>query len=86
MKSIELSPIDSRESFYGKAKLIIKGDLRHLQSYNTIVAEYNYKTGKMNVKGWYSATTARHINAFLDFYGFAICNKKELSNYKLLVG
>jgi len=35
----------------------------------------------MSVCGWYSATTAKHINAFLEFYGFNSCTKKELKEY-----
>ena len=52
-----------------------------LISYTTKVASYNHDTNKMNVYGWYSMTTARHINAFLEFYGFDKCTKKELINY-----
>lgn len=52
-----------------------------LISYTTRVASYNHKTNEMSVYGYFSATTARHINAFLEFYGFDRCNKKELENY-----
>ena len=53
-----------------------------LISYTTRVASYNHKTKEMSVYGWFSATTARHINAFLEFYGFESCDKKTMSNYK----
>jgi len=36
----------------------------------------------MTVKGYFSATTARHINAFLKHFGFETCNKKQLENYE----
>jgi len=52
-----------------------------LISYGTRVASYNHKTNEMSVYGWFSNTTAKHINTFLDFYGFNTCNKKELENY-----
>lgn len=52
-----------------------------LISYTTRVASYNHLTNKMSVYGWHSKTTASHINAFLEFYGFDRCNKKELENY-----
>lgn len=53
-----------------------------LISYTTRVAHYNHLTNEMSVYGWFSATTAKHINSFLEFYGFDTCTKKELENYK----
>ena len=53
-----------------------------LISYETRVASYNHNTKEMSVYGWFSNTTAKHINDFLEFYGFEECNKKELENYK----
>lgn len=52
-----------------------------LISYTARVASYNHNTNEMSVYGWYSATTARHINAFLEFYGFEKCNKQQMLNY-----
>ena len=52
-----------------------------LISYTTRVASYNHKTNEMSVYGWFSATTAKHINSFLNYYGFDTCSKKELENY-----
>lgn len=71
----------SQKSFYGKAKVISDGNTAKLQSYNTIVAEYDYGTKKMKVNGWYSNTTGRHINAFLYKHGFDRATKKELENW-----
>ena len=53
-----------------------------LISYTTRVASYNHNTNEMSVYGWYSATTATHINDFLEFYGFERCTKKQLQDYK----
>ena len=53
-----------------------------LVSYETRVASYNHKTNEMSVYGWFSQTTAKHINAFLEFYGFEKCTKQQLLNYK----
>ena len=53
-----------------------------LVSYETRVASYNHNTKEISVYGWFSATTANHINSFLEFYGFDKCTKKELENYK----
>jgi len=80
-KVFDLQPINNRKSFYGKCKVIDNGKTAKLQSYTTIVAEYDHETKKMTVNGYYSKTTATHINAFLNFYGFATCSKKELENY-----
>ena len=49
-----------------------------LKSYNADVAEFNHTENKMNIKGWFSNTTAKHINAFLEFYGFDKCTKKDI--------
>lgn len=80
MKTFELQP-NNRKSFYKKAIVKIENNISYLYSYNTLVAEYNHTTNKIKVNGWYSSTTARHINAFLNFYGFDSCSKQELINY-----
>lgn len=86
MKTFYLSPINGRKSFNHKCEVIVTTEnnetISKLKSYDTIVAEYNHNTNVMRVNGWYSTTTARHINAFLDYYGFNTCTKKELINYK----
>ena len=54
-------------------------------SYSTIVAVITdgiaTEDGKPTVKvnGWYSATTARHINEFLQQHGFDAMTKKEMN-------
>ena len=78
----ELQPTNGQKSFYQKALVITTDNVSRLKSYNTIVAEYNHETKKIQVFGWYSKTTAFHINAFLNLYGFDSCNKKQLQNYK----
>lgn len=68
------------EIFYKKAILISsdKKDIK-LKSYKTIVAEYNNRTKKLKVNGWYSSTTARHINSFIAYLGGSIkLSKKEM--------
>ena len=72
MKVYELKPNDNRKSFYGKAKIIYSDDPVeiYLQSYDTKVCKYVVSTGEF-VRLWdgYSATTMRHINAFLNYMG-----------------
>jgi hypothetical protein len=77
-----LEPVlDSRKSFYGKAKVIIEDGVVKLQSYNTIVAEIDGAGAR--VQGTYSATTLRHIKDFLYQHGFEVGTKKEIeARYK----
>lgn len=67
---------DSRASFYKKAIVLEYNGALYLQSYNTIVAKI--ENGRAIVNGWYSATTARHINEFLYQNGFDKMSKKEM--------
>lgn len=53
-----------------------------LISYGKRVARYNHNTNEMSVYGWFSNTTARHINDFLEFYGFNRVTKEEMMDYK----
>ena len=78
LKIFDLSPVNSRKSFYWKCHVIDDWKVAKLQSYETIVAEYEHKTNIMTIHGRYSMTTASHINSFLDFYGFDTMNKREM--------
>ena len=75
---VSLEPVDGRKSFYGKAKAIRRGDITQLQSYDTIVAEYDHNSREMNIDDWYSATTQRHINSFLNLFGYPTMSKSEI--------
>ena len=71
MKTFELKPVDGRKSFYGKAVAIEhdNGDIE-LRSYNTIVCRI--RNGKFErLWRYYSATTMRHINSFINTYGIS---------------
>ena len=83
MKIFELSPTDSRQSFYGKAQVIEKNGVKYLQSYNTIVCKIG-RNGKF-YRFWddYSATTIRHVNSFLDLYGIDGGGKSWWMNQKV---
>ena len=76
---MELCPYyDSRQSFYGKAKVIeIENDV-FLMSYDMIVAFFNRDTKVAKVIGTYSATTLRHIKEFLKQSGFKAETKKQI--------
>lgn len=69
MAHIELKPTDNRKSFYGKAYIVREGDNIELVSYSTTVARINGKGQFERLWGGYSATTMRHVNAFLDTFG-----------------
>ena len=81
-KEFELKPYGRQKSYYGKAMIKEEDGISKLISYTTKVAEYSYLTDIMTVYGWFSSTTAKHINSFLNFHGFKTCNKQELENYK----
>ena len=70
------SVYSSQKDFYGKANVIVEGGQTKLKSYSTIVA---VKEGnKVKVNGYYSKTTAIHINEFLLQNGGKKLNKKEM--------
>lgn len=75
MRKIELQPSDSHKSFYGKAVVVEDDNKAILYSYGTPVAEI---VDGIIRKLWncYSATTMRHVNAFIDFYGIEGGGKK----------
>lgn len=78
MRIFELFPkYDTRKSFYGKARIVEheNGD-KDLISYTTTVA--SIKNNILYVYGWFSNTTARHINEFLKQNGFNPMTKKEM--------
>jgi N-acetylglutamate synthase-like GNAT family acetyltransferase len=82
IKHFYLKPLNQK-SFDYKALVIQNGNISKLQSYDTIVAEYNHETNKMKINGYYSLTTMKHINAFLDYYGFDTVNKRQLQKFYL---
>lgn len=70
------SVYSSQKDFYGKANVIVEGGQTKLKSYSTIVAVKENNTIK--VRGYYSKTTAIHINEFLLQNGGKKLNKKEM--------
>ena len=80
MRTFELIPVDSRKSFYGKAKVFeyeYDNTIRYdLMSYNITVC--SYVNGEF-IKLWngYSATTARHIDSFRRVFNLSRMSKKE---------
>ena len=67
----------AQKSFYGKAKVVMDGGKAYLQSYNTFVC-YMDENGQFHrLWSWWSATTARHVNAFRSAYGLQMISKKE---------
>lgn len=86
MKEFQLQPTNGRKSFGGKAIVREAFEVSTLFSYGTEVAQYNHQTNEMKVDAYHSTTTGTHINAFLEFYGFDKCTKKELeTRYNLKV-
>lgn len=74
---MELKSIySSQKSFGKKANVITEGRQTKLKSYSTIVAVKQGSTIKVN--GYYSKTTAIHINEFLKQNGAKSLTKKEM--------
>lgn len=86
MKTFKLTPIDGRKTLNNHHVNQYTNDggetYSDLISYTTRVASYNHKDNTMSVYICPTKSTARHINAFLDFYGFDTCTINELRNYK----
>ena len=77
----ELSAVyDSRASFYGKAKVITGNGVTELQSYNTRVARL--EDGELNILPgagyWWTATTGRHLNDFIQQHGGKKMTKAQI--------
>lgn len=84
MQTFKLMPTDGRKSLDNchVNKYTVDGEeWSDLISYTTRVAAYNHTTNQMSVYSCQSQTTARHINHFLEFYGFEKKKLKELQNY-----
>ena len=69
---------NTQKSFYKKAEVLKYNNALYLKSYSTIVAKID--NGEVVVNGWYSQTTARHINEFLQQNGFEKMSKKEMES------
>lgn len=67
----------TQKSFYGKARLIECKDGLYLQSYETIVAMIDNNGQFHRLWPGYSATTAKHIDAFRRENGLPGLSKKE---------
>ena len=74
MNNFYLSPCTSQKSFYGKAIVKPVNDASFvLQSYDTNVCKLFWIDGDaffVKLWGGYSATSMKHINSFLSFFGF----------------
>ena len=75
MKNLE-TIYDSRDSFYGKAKVELDENQIILYSYGTLVAFIENSIAY--ITGDYSQTTLRHIKEFLLQNGFVAINKKQM--------
>lgn len=53
-----------------------------LQSYATVVSFINKKTNKVYIRDYYSVTTTRHINAFLQKFNLPKIMSKDYSKFK----
>jgi hypothetical protein len=82
MKNLEAG-FSNQKSFYGKAKTkIMDGEIK-LLSYGTHVASVisSEKGLKLELRGYYSRTTAKHIREFAMQHGFNCPTKEQMINY-----
>lgn len=73
--------LEALKGTYNKALLYKNGNNIILLSYKTVVAEYNEKSQKFKIYGWYSKTTQGHINLFLNKFGFNSMDKHEMQDF-----
>lgn len=78
-----LQPIyNTQKSFYNKAQVEHTPDNHKiLYSYNTRVCELNADNQIIEI-GYYSRTTARHINDFIMQNGHNKMSKREIENFQ----
>lgn len=70
VSEVALEQFCDRKSFYHKCRILYTSEgQRYLQSYNTIVCYVDENRKFHRVYPGYSATTMRHINAFLKATG-----------------
>lgn len=74
---MKLKSIYSSQKQFPQTEIIVSGEVVKLKSYNTIVAVKENNT--IQVNGYYSQTTARHVNEFLQQNGIAPLSKKDMT-------
>lgn len=81
MDIYDLTPqYSSQKSFGGKAKVIVDDDgTKILVSYNTKVAKIT-PSGELKVMGYFTPTTAKHINEFAQQNGFPKMTKAQMDS------
>ena len=68
------------KSFYGKAIVTITPQKKVLSSYNTEVCVLDNNNNIVDI-GYYSLTTSRHINEFIQQHGHNKMTKKDILNF-----
>ena len=77
----EMHPIyEDTAEYYGKAKIVVEGDMRFLYSYSDLTASYNWKTDEFKIlfKGQMPVTTVRHLREFANQYGYILNDNNQL--------
>ena len=79
-----------QKSFYGKAIIVVTRDkyesTERLISYETQVACHDYNNSRVEIFGWYSITTSKHIKSFLNtVYGEGNCDLWDIIHYAIKV-
>lgn len=71
LKKYELPCYDRCKSFYNKAEVLEQFGYNHLKSYETIVCILSEDGYFIKLWDDYSVTTMRHINSFLEHFGYS---------------
>lgn len=71
IKIYELPCLDTKKSFYGKAKVIESENVIQLYSYDTLVAQITDGVYEDVYYEHHSMTTNRHIKSFKQFFNVA---------------
>lgn len=74
----------AQKSFYGKAKVVMDSGKAYLQSYDTFVCCMDENNQFHRLWSGWSATTARHINAFRNAYSLPAISKKEWNSMEVV--
>lgn len=79
-----------QKAFYGKAFVVVTQDkyesTERLVSYKTQVAVHDLRLQRVEIFGWYSSTSAKHIKSFLNrIYGEECWELWEVIHYAIKV-
>ncbi len=74
--------LEPKEGYRGKMCIIKLNGLMYLQSYNTVLIEYNPQTEEVVVLDWYpSNSTSRHVRYFFEYINEVPYLERKIKEY-----